>query len=52
MGVQDELQQAIENAIETYQANKNSGSPAESLAFDNGRIDGLKQALEILRGTQ
>ena len=44
----EELKETIENAIENYKSNKDSGTPAESLAFDAGRIDGLKTALKII----
>jgi len=42
------LRDTLAHAHRVYQENKQSGSPAESLAFDNGRIDGLQQALELL----
>ena len=46
-----ELQEAINNALENYKSNKKSGSPAESLSYDMGRIDGLKQVMEIVEKT-
>jgi hypothetical protein len=38
------LSEALADALRVYEADK--GSP--SAAFDSGRYDGLKQALEIL----
>ena len=46
-----ELKETIDNALENYKSNKKAGSPAESLAYDSGRIDGLKQAFEIVEKT-
>jgi hypothetical protein len=43
-----EIAQAMQDATSVYIANKESGSTALSLAYDSGRIDGLKQALEII----
>lgn len=51
MDTAGKIREALEAAIESYRANQKAGSPAESLAFDNGRIDGLKQALEIVEAT-
>jgi len=47
----EKLQEEIDNAILNYKLNKESGSPAESLAFDAGRIDGLKTAMGIVERT-
>ncbi len=47
----EELKQEIDNAIENYKSNKKAGAPAGSLAFDSGRVDGLRQALEILENS-
>ena len=44
----EKLQEAYENALETYKANRKTNSPKDSLAYDQGRIDGLKQSLEIV----
>ena len=46
----EKLQEAYENAQETYEANKKANSPEGSLAYDQGRIDGLKQNLIIING--
>ena len=46
----DKLQEAIDNALENYKSNKKTASQ-ESLAYDMGRIDGLRQAAEILEKT-
>jgi len=44
----NKLQEVIDRAIENYKSNKNSGAAAESLAYDSGRIAGLKEAMEII----
>jgi hypothetical protein len=43
-----EIAQALHDATSVYIANKQTGSPAQSTAFDAGRIDGLKQSLQII----
>ena len=47
----NELRTAYRDALENYEANKKSGSPAESLAYDAGVIEGLKRSLEIVEKT-
>jgi hypothetical protein len=42
---------AIDDAMLAYKINKGHGAPADALGYDAGRIDGLKQALEILNAT-
>jgi hypothetical protein len=46
----EQLEKAIEQAIDVYETNKRNGSPGLSTAYDSGRIDGLRQALEIIVG--
>jgi len=46
-----ELKEAIDNALQNYKSNQKAGSPADSLAYDLGRIAGLKQAFEIVERT-
>lgn len=48
MTVMEQVLQALEGARDVYRANKESGSPAESLSYDAGRISGLEDALMIL----
>ena len=43
----NKLEEEYRNALENYEANKQAGSPAESLAYDAGVIAGLKRSLEI-----
>jgi len=38
----------MENALEVYQANKAGGSSEVSVAYDSGRYNGLKQAIDTL----
>jgi len=45
-----ELKEAIDNALQNYKADKKTAS-TESLAYSAGRIDGLKQAFEIVEKT-
>lgn len=40
------LEEAKADALRVYEANKATGS--HSTAYDSGRYDGLKQAIEIL----
>jgi len=46
--LRDELEAALMDALRTYEANRDGGSPAESVAYDSGRYNGLKQAIQIL----
>jgi len=46
--LQEQLQDAIRHAEDSHRANRETGAPAESMAFDSGRIDGLRQALDIV----
>jgi len=48
----EQLEAEVENAFEVARANKESGSPAESVAYDQGRITGLRDALEIFAGVE
>jgi hypothetical protein len=41
------LEAANAEALRVYMANKASGSSIESIAYDAGRYEGLKQAIEI-----
>ncbi|MGA2548274.1 MAG: hypothetical protein ABSF43_17140 [Rectinemataceae bacterium] len=43
-----DLEAANAEALRVYKANKASGSGIESVAFDAGRYEGLKQAIEIV----
>ena len=43
-----DLQEQLQDAIQVHQANRDGGSTAESVAFDAGRVDGLKHAIEIV----
>lgn len=43
-----ELLSAKSDAFRVYEKNRDGGSSEKSVAFDSGRYDGLKQALEIL----
>ncbi len=43
-----DLDAAKADALRVYTANKGSGASIESVAFDSGRYEGLKQALEIV----
>ena len=47
----EELQEEINNTLQNYKSNKKNNSPTDSLAFDAGRIDGLKRAMEIIEKT-
>lgn len=42
------LESAKNDAYQVFLQNKASGASSESLAFDSGRYDGLKQALELV----
>jgi hypothetical protein len=42
------LVMALEDAGRVHDENKAHGSSVQSVAFDSGRYDGLKQAIEIL----
>lgn len=44
----DRINRELEGARETERANREAGSPAQSVAYDAGRYAGLKEALEIL----
>jgi hypothetical protein len=43
-----DLEAANAEALRVYKADKGSGSGIESVAFDAGRYEGLKQAIEIV----
>jgi hypothetical protein len=43
-----DLEAANVEAFRVYKADKASGSGIESIAYDSGRYDGLKQAIEIV----
>lgn len=45
------ISRMVGQARETYEENKKTASP-ESIAFDAGRYDGLKQALEAIENVQ
>lgn len=46
------MEQALEQALDVYHRDKEyEGSNPVSRAFDAGRVDGLKQALELLEKT-
>ena len=42
------LTRAMAMALEVYEENKANGSTIQSVSFDSGRYDGLKQSIEIL----
>lgn len=42
------LVDARDDALRVYEANRAGGSPGQSVAFDSGRYDGLKQAIETV----
>ncbi len=44
----DELEAARNAALRVYEKNRASSSSGESIAFDSGRYDGLKQAIAIV----
>ena len=44
----EQVLEALESARRVYRENKAAGSPAESLAYDAGRIAGLEDAAMIL----
>ena len=48
--VQEKLQDALDDALRVYKADKATGDDALSTAWNAGRVDGLKQALDILEG--
>ena len=43
-----ELYRAKCQALECYESNKKQGASIESVAYDSGVYNGLKQAIEIL----
>jgi len=43
-----DLEAANLEALRVYETDKAGGSGRESIAFDSGRYDGLKQAIEIV----
>lgn len=43
-----DLEEAKDEAFRVYKANRASGSEMVSVAFDAGRHEGLKQAIEII----
>jgi len=43
-----DLEAANLEALRVYEVDKAGGSGRESIAFDSGRYDGLKQAIEIV----
>ena len=44
----EQLEMEVNNAFEVARANKESGSTAGSIAYDEGCITGLRDALEIV----
>jgi hypothetical protein len=44
----ERIEQAMYGAQATERANREAGSPPRSVAFDAGRVAGLKEAAEIL----
>ena len=44
-----QLEMQLRNAREVEQENKAAGRPAQSTAYDAGRVTGLSDALQILR---
>lgn len=42
------LTEAMADALRVYETNRDRGAPPQSVAFDSGRYDGLKQAIELL----
>ena len=46
--IQGQLQALLDDALRTYKANRDAHADAVSIAFDAGRVDGLKEALEAI----
>lgn len=44
----ERIQMELNNARETARLNRESGSPVQSVAYDEGRYAGLRDALDIL----
>ena len=44
----ERLEMELNHAFEVARANKESGSSGGSIAYDEGRITGLKDALEVI----
>jgi hypothetical protein len=42
------LQEDLQQAEDTERENRQAGSPPESRAFDAGRVDGIRYALDVL----
>jgi hypothetical protein len=42
------IQTAYDAALAVYRADRQSGADGVAIAFDAGRVDGLKQALELV----
>jgi hypothetical protein len=42
------LQTAYDSALAVYRTDRESGADGIAIAFDAGRVDGLKQALELV----
>lgn len=46
--VRKAIDSALWDAREVHESNEKAGAALESIAYDAGRCDGLKQALEII----
>ena len=42
------LRQAYEDSLSVYKADREAGADAVSVAWNAGRVDGLKQALDMV----
>lgn len=49
--ITERLDLALRNAQSVEKADRESGSPVQSTAYDAGRVAGLTEALEIIRAT-
>ena len=46
--IRNELYQAQRQALECYESNKAHGATVESVSYDSGVYNGLKQAIELI----
>jgi len=48
----ERLERAYESAVDAYERDKEARTDSVSLSYDAGRVDGLKEAVQILRGAK